>query len=279
MTRPEADAQAEASCTGAAVWQSEAAPAAESRAAEAAVQTLRAGDAVLVLARAGDAGQLRGQDFLAQTTVAQEPPFQPVPSDYIPLVLFVVGVVLVATQQVTMVQVSMALAAIYLAFGWVSTQDIRESIDWNMLVLIGSALGLAKAVQVSGLSGAVASVLKNVHVGPRGMVWILYLFTMLITELVTNNAAAALAFPLAADISRQMGLSSVKPLAMTVMLATSACYVNPIGTAPNLMIMGPGGYTFKDFVKVGFLMDIICWVNAGIFIPILWPMEQVIGES
>jgi len=249
---------------------------------EREVQRLRPGDAVLVLARATGAGggeRFPVRDFLAKTTVAQEPEFAPPVTDYAPLGLFIIGIVLVASQQVSMVQVSMGLAAIYLLCGWVTTKELRECVDWNMLVLIGSALGLARAVQNSGLSGAVASCVKGAKMGPRGTVFVLYLFTMAITELVTNNAAAALAFPLAADITSEMGLTSVKPLAMTVMIATSTCYVNPIGTAPNLMVMGPGGYTFMDFVKVGFLMDIICWVNAGIFIPIVWPMEVGAGAA
>lgn len=236
--------------------------------------SLRPGDAVLVLAKAGSEA-FAGQDFLASTTVAHEPQFQPSALDYAPLALFIIGIVLVASQQVTMVQISMALAAIYLVCGWVTPKELREGIDWNMLILIGSALGLAKAVQESGLSGAIASVVKGANLGKRGTVFVLFFVTMVVTELVTNNAAAALAFPLASALTRQMNLNSVKPLAMTVMLATSTCYVNPIGTAPNLMVMGPGGYTFRDFVKVGFLMDIICWVNAGIFIPLLWPMEEI----
>lgn len=238
-------------------------------------RTLRSGDAVLVLAKTGAGSQgFAGQDFLAQTMVAHEADFVPTATDYVPLLLFIVGIVLVATQQVTMVQTSMALAAIYLACGWVSPKELREGIDWNMLVLIGCALGLAKAVQESGLSGAVASSVKGAKLGPRGTVTVLFLFTMVVTELVTNNAAAALAYPLASDLSKEMSLSSVKPLAMTVMLATSACYMNPIGTAPNLMVMGPGGYTFKDYLKVGFLMDMICWVTAIVFVPLVWPMVE-----
>jgi len=276
-------AQAGAACTGAGLFQSQSAPRVEDdmKSSERVPQRMRAGDTVLVLTKAatGEGKRFPVQEFLAETTVAHEPMFEPTVFDYIPLGLFIIGIVLVASQQVTMVQVSMTLAVIFMVCGWVSPKELRENIDWNMLVLIGSALGLAKAVQVSGLSGAVASVVKNAKMGKRATVFALYFFTMVVTELVTNNAAAALAYPLAADLTRELGLTSVKPLAMTAMLGTSACYVNPIGTACNLMIMGPGGYTFKDFVKVGFLMDVICWINAGIFVPIFFPMEFVEPQS
>lgn len=238
---------------------------------------LKPGDTLLVLAGSGDFAMDRlqtGRDFLTVTRVGHEREGGAHLLDYVPLVLFLAALALVALQVIPMVQASIALAMIFVFGGWVEAKRIRECVDWNLMILIGSALGLSAAVKESGLSAAVASIVKSANLGPWGSVYLLYFFTMLITELVTNNAAAALGYPLAVDLTREMGLKSVKPLVMTVMLAASTSYASPIGYATNLMVLGPGGYSFKDFFKVGLPMDIIYWIGCSTFLPVIWPLEM-----
>jgi len=151
----------------------------------------------------------------------------------------------------------------------VEPKQIRECVDWNLMILIGSALGISAAVQDSGLSAEIASLVKQANLGPWGSVYLLFFFTTTVTELVTNNAAAALALPLALDLTKEMGLSSAKPLAMTVMLAASTSYASPIGYATNLMVLGPGGYSFGDFFKVGLPMDLIYWLGCCTLLPFI----------
>jgi len=238
-------------------------------------QKLRPGDTVLVLSHS-EADRLQaGQDFLTVTRVGHERKGGANPLDYVPLVLFIAALTAVALQAIPMVQASIGLAVIFVFGGWVEPKRIRECVDWNLMILIGSALGLSAAVRESGLSAGVASIVKSANLGPWGSVYLLYFFTMLITELVTNNAAAALGYPLAVDLTRAMGLKSTKPLVMTVMLAASTSYASPIGYATNLMVLGPGGYSFTDFLKVGLPMDIIYWLGCSTFLPVIWPLEKL----
>jgi len=238
---------------------------------------LRQGDTILVLARTGEVyNRLEGsRDFLAITRVGQQGGGAAPLWDYVPLLLFIAALVIVALNVVEMVQASITLAILFVAGGWVHPKQIRECVDWNLMILIGSALGVSAAVQESGLSAEVAHLVKQANLGPWGSVYLLFIFTTVVTELVTNNAAAALAFPLAVDLTREMGLTSVKPLAMTVMLGASTSYASPIGYATNLMVLGPGGYTFGDFLKVGLPMDLIYWIGSCTLLPFIWPLETL----
>merc|ERR1712048_1073603 len=101
----------------------------------------------------------------------------------------------------------------------------------------------------------------------------LFLVVMVVTELVTNNAAAALGVPLAISMSDEMGLKSAKPLVMFVMMAASTSYASPIGYATNLMVKGPGGYSFADFLRIGLLMDLLWVVGVSALLPLVWPVE------
>jgi len=247
-------------------------------------EVLRAGDTLLVLAKSQQTSEhfLEGRDFLAATAVAKTQVADTPYYDYIPLLLFLAGVICVAARAMTMVHVSMLLALIVMLGGWVPAGQLRQIVDWNLLILIGSALGLAQGVKASGLSRRVANAVIGAHVGPRGTVFLLYLFVCVLTELVTNNAAAALGFPLALDLAGELGLASAKPLCMTVLLAASTCYVAPISSPVLLMVMGPGGYKFSDFAKVGIGMDIVLLVANCVLIPSIFPFTYgpgAIAES
>eukprot|EP00747_Dinoflagellata_sp_TGD_P101219 gnl/TRDRNA2_/TRDRNA2_168277_c0_seq1.p1 gnl/TRDRNA2_/TRDRNA2_168277_c0~~gnl/TRDRNA2_/TRDRNA2_168277_c0_seq1.p1 ORF type:complete len:381 (+),score=42.57 gnl/TRDRNA2_/TRDRNA2_168277_c0_seq1:32-1144(+) len=224
-----------------------------------------AGDTVLVLATTDT--QFPKRDFYSVTKIAdlQHPPQL---LDYLPLPLFAVGLALTACGLVPMVQVALTLSVIFTLGGWVDAREIPSVIDWHLLILIGSALGLSQAVRSSGLSALIALGVKALGLPPRGSAMLLYLATMITTELITNNAAAALGIPLAVDIAAESGLASPRPLAMVVMLAASTSFACPIGYATNLMVMGPGGYTFNDFFRVGFPLDVIFWIGCSLIVPL-----------
>jgi len=171
-----------------------------------------------------------------------------------------------------MTQAMVALMVLYLVGGWVEPAEVRDCVDWNLLILIGSALGLATAVQVSGLSSKAALMVERSHLGRRGTVFVLFFFTMILAELVTNSAAAALGFPLALDLSSALELKSAKPLAMTVMIASATAYASPISSPSTMIVMGPGGYSFVDFLKVGLPLDIIYWIVCSLFLPVFFPL-------
>mmetsp|Transcript_22620 Transcript_22620/g.57856 ORF Transcript_22620/g.57856 Transcript_22620/m.57856 type:complete len:173 (+) Transcript_22620:3-521(+) len=172
-----------------------------------------------------------------------------------------------------MVQVAVTLACLFVLGGWVRAADIRGIVDWQLLILIGSALGLAQGMTTSGLALSLAQGVLQSGL-PRALApSMLFLVIMVVTELVTNNAAAALGVPLAISMAKEMGMKSPKPLVMVVLLAASTSYASPIGYATNLMVKGPGGYSFLDFLRIGLIMDLIWLLGVSLLLPFIWPME------
>ena len=99
---------------------------------------------------------------------------------------------------------------------------------------------------------------------------LIYFVTLALTEIVTNNAAAAIAIPIALSASKALAVS-YKPFAMSVIMAASSGFAIPFGYACHLMVMGPGGYTLAHFVKIGLPLDIIIWLLCSWLIPLIWP--------
>jgi di/tricarboxylate transporter len=137
-----------------------------------------------------------------------------------------------------------------------STQA-RESIDWSVLIVIGASLGIGEAISLSGA----AKYLSQQSVSLCGSnAWlqlaVIYFLTMVLTELVTNNAAAVLMFPLALEVSRTLGVSHV-PFMIAIMVAASMGFATPFGYQTNLMVYGPGGYKFRDYLAVGIPLDLV----------------------
>jgi di/tricarboxylate transporter len=200
-------------------------------------------------------------------------PAPPTKRDLLPALLFVTGLVLTAADIIPMVQVAVTLACIFVLGGWVRAADIRRLVDWQLLILIGSALGVAVGMQESHLAHHIAQGVLNCGLpkvlAPTG----LYFIIMVVTEFVTNNAAAALGVPLAISMSEEMGLKSPKALVMVVMLAASTSYASPIGYATNLMVKGPGGYSFKDFLRIGLMMDLIWMLGVSLVLPAYYSMD------
>eukprot|EP00928_Gymnodinium_smaydae_P072117 TRINITY_DN55537_c0_g1_i1.p1 TRINITY_DN55537_c0_g1~~TRINITY_DN55537_c0_g1_i1.p1 ORF type:complete len:695 (+),score=169.61 TRINITY_DN55537_c0_g1_i1:157-2241(+) len=227
------------------------------------------GDTVLVLAPVGT--EFSRRDFLLVTKVA-DLPAPPKLYDYLPLPMFLVGLVLVAFGVFPMVRVALTLSVVFVLGGWVKSWEIERVVDWHLLTLIGSALGISRAVTNSGLSSMAAAAVMRAGLPPRGAMALLFFVTMVTTELITNNAAAALGFPLALDLTRELGLSSERPLVMIVMLAASTSYASPIGYATNLMVFGPGGYRFADFARIGIGMDLIYLLGSVAIVPLIWPL-------
>jgi di/tricarboxylate transporter len=99
---------------------------------------------------------------------------------------------------------------------------------------------------------------------------VIYFATVILTETLTNNAAAALMFPIAMATAEQLGVDS-RGFALAVAVSASCGFASPLGYQTHLIIYGPGGYRFSDFVRIGLPLDILCGVVALIVIPLVWP--------
>ncbi len=105
--------------------------------------------------------------------------------------------------------------------------------------------------------------------GLYGVLAMLYLVTMLLTELITNNAAVAIAFPVAVSLGRQLGVDPM-PFFVAISIAASASFSSPIGYQTNLIVQGMGGYKFKDYLRIGIFLNIITFAISLLLIPHIW---------
>lgn len=145
-------------------------------------------------------------------------------------------------------------------------------ISWDILITIACAFAISKAMVNSGVADGVAGYIIGLshNYGPHVLLAILFIITNLFTEIITNNAAAALAFPLALAISAQLGVDPT-PFFVVICMAASASFSTPIGYQTNLIVQGIGNYKFTDFVRVGLPLNIITFLISIFLVPLIWP--------
>lgn len=185
--------------------------------------------------------------------------------------LFAVMVVVSALGVVPLVTASFVAALAMIATRCLRASETREAIDVPVLVMIAAALGIGQAIEAAGLAEAIAHavVYASANLGPLGVLAILYVATNLMTELLTNSAAAALLVPVALAAAADLGVDPV-PFAVAVAIAASAGFATPFGYQTNLMVMSAGGYRFMDFVRAGLPLNLIVAVVALAAIWIVW---------
>ena len=149
--------------------------------------------------------------------------------------------------------------------------EARRNVDWPVLVVIGAALGIGQALETSGAAQAIAGNLIGLAQGhPWVVLGAVYFVTMLFTELITNNAAAALVFPIALSSAETLGVNFM-PFIIVIMMAASSSFSTPIGYQTNLMVYGPGGYRFSDYLRAGIPMNLSLMVITVALTPLVWP--------
>jgi di/tricarboxylate transporter len=167
--------------------------------------------------------------------------------------------------------VALLAAAVLLLTRCITVESARRSIDWEVLLAIAASLSLGMALETTNAARGIAEHLITLAGGsPWVTLAIIYLVTLLVTELVTNNAAAALMFPFALTTAQGLGVSYM-PFMIAVMMAASAGFATPIGYQTNLMVYGPGGYKFSDYVKIGVPLDLLIAAATIALAPIAWP--------
>lgn len=181
-------------------------------------------------------------------------------------------ILIVTFQLLSMFQASFLAVGCMLLTGCISINNARNSIDWQVLLVIAAALGIGNAMQVTGTAEYLAGFITGMAGdSPYLLLISLYLITWFLTELITNNAAAVLIFPFALSISANTG-TEVLPYVMTIMFAASASFATPIGYQTNLMVYGAGGYKFSDFLRVGLPLNLIVAIITILMVPIIWPL-------
>lgn len=171
----------------------------------------------------------------------------------------------------SMFQASFLAAALMVGSRCCRANIAKEYIDWSVLLVIAASLGLGNALEVTGgatvlAEGLLGYIENNPHLALAGV----YLSTWMLTEMVTNNAAAVLIFPIAISMAASFGVSYM-PFVITIIMAASASFSTPIGYQTNLMVYGPGGYKFTDFTKIGLPLNLLVAAITIALVPMIWP--------
>jgi di/tricarboxylate transporter len=200
-----------------------------------------------------------------------------------------VGVVLTATltdvlhgyfPSIPIIPIHYAAMVGALALLWMKIITPREayaSIDWQVLLMLYGLLGLGMAMKETHTAEWLARALVDVAEGfvskeylPLVMLWLIFLLTICLTEVLSNNATAVMLVPIVFTLAHEIGVDP-RPYLMAVTVAASTAFALPMGYQTHMMVYGPGGYKFSDFLKVGIPLNLICWIISCLLIPYIWP--------
>ncbi len=254
---------------------------------------LEAGDTLLVITARNNLETLeQTRDFVLTDTPDESPmaaarEHKPMHAKFAWIAL--IGVVLVAAltdflhrmnPEIPKVPIHFAAMIGALALLWLRVMTPREaygSIDWTVLLMLYGLLGLGMTMQATGtavwLSKGLIGFTESfvpAHMMPIVMLWLIFLLTMVLTEMLSNNATAVMMIPIAVTLAIELGVNP-RPLIIAVTLAASCAFSMPMGYQTHMMVYGPGGYRFTDFLRVGLPLNLICWIIACSLIPLFWP--------
>jgi di/tricarboxylate transporter len=232
---------------------------------------LRAGDTLLLESGPNFLAQQRNsRDFL----LVSELQGVTIPRhDRIWIAVGILGVMvaLASTGLLSMLEAALVASGLMLATRCLKPNAARASIDWSVLVVIAASLGVGQALETSGAAQALADVwLGAAGTNPLLALAAVYVFTNVVTEMISNNAAAVMSFPIAVATAEGLGVS-LWPFVVVVMMAASCGFATPIGYQTNLMVYGPGGYRFSDYVRFGLPLNILVGVVTVLLAPVFWP--------
>ena len=186
-------------------------------------------------------------------------------------IVITIGMVLLAAIGITsMLNAALLAAMAMLASGCLTIDRLWQSVDWQTIVVLGAAVGLESAITGSGLAREAANLFATVGGrSPMAALTAVYVGTVLLTNVITNAAAAVIMFSVAVSLSTSLGVSFF-PFAMILMSGASCAFINPAGFQTNLMVQQPGGYVFSDFAKVGLPLTVIVGAVVLLLAPIVY---------
>jgi di/tricarboxylate transporter len=231
---------------------------------------LRAGDTLLLEAPPAFVEQQRNsRDFFLVSRLENSNP--PSHEKAVVAIAILAGLVaLVSLEWMSMLQASMLAAGAMIITRCCTAAVARRSVDWQILIAIAASFGIGKALETTGVARMLAEEFIQLAGGkPWWTLAVVYGVTLLLTELITNNAAAVLMFPIALAASQSLE-ADFKPFAIAMMVAASCGFATPIGYQTHMMVFGPGGYRFSDFLRVGVPLDLLIGIVSIVLIPWIW---------
>lgn len=232
--------------------------------------TFRVGDTLLLETSHQFVEQYRfRRDFLLVSALndSTPPDFRKAPTA---LGILALMVLISASGLLPIMEAAFLAAGGMIVSGCLTASRARRSLDLPVLVVIAASFALGNAMTVTGAADWVVSGLLGIgELSPWQVLVLVYLLTVMFTELITNNAAAVLMFPIALALAQKLDVS-VLPFAVAVMFAASASFITPLGYQTNLMVYGPGRYKFSDYVKIGVPLSLIAGAVSVTLIPVVW---------
>ncbi len=232
---------------------------------------LRGGDALLIEVKRDHLIRLEQHPAFVFISEVEQPVFRK--RKVFPALIIVFGVVITSALGLFPVVVSAIVGAILLILiGCLTLEEAYESIDWKVIFLLAGLLTLGIALEKSGAAALIAGALV-LHVGqwgPTALLSAFLFFTTILTNVMSNNATAALLAPVAIVAAQSQGWDP-RPFLMAVMFGASLSFMTPVGYQTNTLIYGPGQYKFSDFLRVGTPLNIIFWLLLTWLIPQIWP--------
>jgi di/tricarboxylate transporter len=187
---------------------------------------------------------------------------------------FVAVIVLSTFGAVEFLMALLVLLAAFLVLGYATTSELRRNMPYQIIMIIAAALIISEVMIDTGAAELLASILLAgaEDLGPYWALAIVLVVTWILTELMSNNAAAALSFPIALGVAAKLGLDP-KPFVMAVLYGASCSFITPYGYQTNLMVMAPGRYTLRDFLRAGTPVAIVYLMVSLIAIPVFFPLR------
>ncbi|WP_417713029.1 SLC13 family permease [Pseudophaeobacter arcticus] len=233
---------------------------------------VRVGDTLLLEGAPGDIQRLATDMDMADVSQPTQRAYR---RSHAPLaiigLLSIVGLAALGVAPILLL--SIVVVALVLITRCIDADEAFSFVDGRLLALIFSMLAIGAALESSGAVSLIAEAIAPALTGlpPFVLVWAIYLLTSVLTELVSNNAVAVVVTPIAVGLAQAMGVDP-RPLVVAVMVAASASFATPIGYQTNMLVYGPGGYKFTDFLRVGIPLNLSIGLLASALIPYLWPL-------
>jgi len=233
---------------------------------------VRAGDTLLLEGAPGDIGRMANELGLVHVSKPSGRAFRRTQAPI--AILALLSIVALAAVGIAPIFLLAVLAvAVVLVTRCIDAEEAFSFIDGRLLAMIFAMLAIGAALEASGavamIVGGLAPFLGGLP--PFLIVWAIYLLTSVLTEMVSNNAVAVVITPIAIGLAAEMGIDA-RPLVVAVMVAASASFATPVGYQTNMMVYGPGGYKFTDFLRVGIPLNLTIGLLASAVIPFMWPL-------
>ena len=233
---------------------------------------VRVGDTLLLEGAPGDIQRLSSEMDMVDVTQPSEREYR---RGHAPIAIAaLVAIVALAGLGVAPIfLLSIISVAVVLLTRCIDADEAFSFVDGRLLALIFSMLAIGAALEHSGAVSLIVEAVAPILTGlpPFLLVWAVYLLTSILTELVSNNAVAVVVTPIAIGLAAAMGIDP-RPLVVAVMVAASASFATPIGYQTNMLVYGPGGYRFTDFLRVGIPLNLSIGLLASALIPVFWPL-------